>query len=58
MILLTQRQLEIVNALIASRSGADMEAWCIEHDVSSAEFNTAMVTFDKVARAQGLYYNQ
>lgn len=56
--LLTKRQFEIVNALIDSQSPADMEAWCIERDISESEFNEAMEEFNRIARAQGLYYEQ
>lgn len=56
--MLTPKQLEIVNALVCAASGEDMEAWLSERDISDAEFHAAMTAFDQQARAQGLYYTQ
>lgn len=55
---MTDRQMEIVRALMDSKSGADMDTWLSERDISDAEFRAAMMAFDAYAKARGLYYEQ
>lgn len=56
--MLTDKQLEMVNALVRLSSGDEMDAWLSERGISDAEFRAAMEAFNDQARAQGLYYEQ